>query len=304
MRPMTKITLKALSSIDLNIKKNYRFYRKVQKIIKAPAKLPYGALDHKIMVGEREIPIRVFMPEDGSLQKLILFFHGGGWVIGDIDSYTPVCLALAKELKQAVISVDYRLAPEHPFPKGLTDCYHVLQEMVKEADVIGIHPDDITLIGDSAGGNLAAAVSLLARNKGTFVPKRQVLLYPATYHDHSPSSPYTSIHENGEDFILTTKRIEEYMDLYVPLKKERRNPYVAPLLAENHEHLPTTLIITAQYDPLRDEGLDYGEKLRAAGNTVRSFTIKDAIHGYMGTPLAEEAITKTHTLIKLFLQET
>lgn len=303
MKPLKKITLKALSSIDLNIKKNYRLYRKVQRIIVTPLKPSYQTLDDKIMVGDREIPVRVFSPEKPSQNKAMIFFHGGGWVTGDIDTYTPICTALAEACNQTIISVDYRLAPEHPFPKGLIDCYLATKAIFLECDKMGIHPDNLTLIGDSAGGNLAAAVSILASKKKEFYPRKQVLLYPATYFDHTSDSPFCSVSENGEDFILTARRIEDYMDLYVPVKKERLNPYVAPLLAEKLEHQPKTLLITAEFDPLRDEGAAYGIKLRASGHDVRSFCMEGAIHGFMGNPLATEEIRKTYELIKIFLNE-
>ena len=116
MKPLKKITLKALSSINLNIKKNYRLYRKVQRIITTPLKPDYETLDEKIMVGEREIPVRVFSPPGIEMNKVMIFFHGGGWVTGDIDTYTPICSSLADSCRQTVISVDYRLAPEYPFP--------------------------------------------------------------------------------------------------------------------------------------------------------------------------------------------
>lgn len=303
MKPLKKITLKALSSINLNIKKNYRLYRKVQRIITTPLKPDYETLDDKIMVGEREIPVRVFSPPGIEMSKVLIFFHGGGWVTGDIDTYTPICSALADSCRQTVISVDYRLAPEYPFPKGLIDCYIATKAIFLEADKLGIHPDDITLIGDSAGGNLAAAVSILAAKKKEFFPKKQILIYPATYHDHSQSSPFASVTENGEDYILTARRIEDYMDLYVPVKKERLNPFVAPLLSENLNDQPNTLLITAEFDPLRDEGDAYGMKLKEFGNSVRAFCIKGAIHGFLGNPLAIEEIKKTHELIKIFLNE-
>lgn len=304
MKPLKKITLKAISSIDLNIKKNYRLYRKVQKIIVAPMIPAYKTLDEKIMLGDREIPIRVFTAESQSMQRVLIFFHGGGWVTGDIDTYTPICGALAEACNQTVISVDYRLAPEHPFPKGLIDCYIATREIFAKASDLGIHPDNITLIGDSAGGNLAAAVSLLAAKKREFTPKQQILLYPATYFDHTEKSPYASVSENGEDYLLTSKRIQDYMDLYVPVGKERLNPYVAPLLAKNLAQQPKTLIITAEHDPLRDEGTAYGKKLKSFGVDVRSFCIEGAIHGFLGNPLAETEIKKTHQYINLFLNES
>ncbi|WP_312654415.1 alpha/beta hydrolase [Proteiniclasticum sp.] len=303
MKQWTRITLKALSGINLNIKKNYRLYRKVQKIMTPSLKSDYLSLDRKIMSGDREIPIRVFHPQSGPSPQVMIFIHGGGWVIGDIDSYTPVCVGLAEATKHTVVSIDYSLAPEHPFPMGLEDCYIAVREIYRNPQLLSCKKENITLIGDSAGGNLAAVVSLKARDTGDFHPERQILIYPATYYDHTEASPYRSVLENGENYLLTAERIQDYMELYVPDAEARKDPYVAPLLSEDLTFQPKTLIITAEFDPLRDEGEAYGKKLRSQGNTVRVFRMNDAIHGYLGNPLAQDTIDSTYEIIKLFLSE-
>lgn len=303
MKPLKRITLRALSSIDMNIKKNYKLYRKVQKIITPSPRIPYRAFDHKVMTGDREIPIRLFIPKENRKDKVMIFFHGGGWVTGDIDTYTPVCATLAEATGHTIVSVDYALAPENPYPIGLQDCYTAAKEIFQNIGLLGAAPEDITLIGDSAGGNLAAVVSLMARDKGEFKPKRQILIYPATYHDHSIHSPFRSVQENGEDFILTAERIEDYMDLYVPDKAVRKTPYVAPLIADDLSAQPKTLIITSEYDPLRDEGEAYGKRLRSFGNEVRIFQMKEALHGYMNNPLSSDIVEHTIEIINLFLNE-
>lgn len=303
MKPLKRITLRALSSIDMNIKKNYKLYRKVQKIITPSPRVPYRAFDHKVMTGDREIPIRLFIPKENRKDKVMIFFHGGGWVTGDIDTYTPVCATLAEATGHTIVSVDYALAPENPYPIGLQDCYTAAKEIFQNIGLLGAAPEDITLIGDSAGGNLAAVVSLMARDKGEFKPKRQILIYPATYHDHSIHSPFRSVQENGEDFILTAERIEDYMDLYVPDKAARKTPYVAPLIADDLSAQPKTLIITSEFDPLRDEGEAYGKRLRSFGNEVRIFQMKEALHGYMNNPLSSDIVEHTIEIINLFLNE-
>ena len=303
MKPLKRITLRALSSIDVNIKKNYKLFRKVQKIITPAPRVPYRAFDHKVMTGDREIPIRLFIPKENRKDKVMIFFHGGGWVTGDIDTYTPVCATLAEATGHTVVSVDYALAPENPYPMGLQDCYTAAREIFQNIGLLGAAPEDITLIGDSAGGNLAAVVSLMARDKGEFTPRRQILIYPATYHDHSIHSPFRSVQENGENFILTAERIEDYMDLYVPDKAARKTPYVAPLIADDLSAQPKTLIITSEYDPLRDEGEAYGKRLRSFGNEVRIFQMKEALHGYMNNPLSSDIVEHTIEIINLFLNE-
>lgn len=301
MKPLKRLTLKVLSSIKLDIKKNYKTYRKVLKAISPSAKPSYIMLDHKILVGKRDIPIRVFIPKDITRTRVLIFFHGGGWVTGDIDSYTSVCANLAEETGHTVISVDYRLAPENPYPAGLEDCYFATREIFLHPEILNCKIEDITLMGDSAGGNLAAVVSLMARDRGEFLPKRQILMYPATNYDHSETSPYPSVHENGSGYIMTSERIQDYMDLYVPILEDRLSPYVAPLLSEDLSNQPKTLIITSEFDPLRDEGIAYGLKLKKFGNEVTIYQMKDALHGFFSNPLSTEEITISYGLINKFL---
>ena len=168
--------------------------------------------------------------------------------------------------------------------------------------MLKVDPDDITRIGDSAGGNLAAVVSLMARDRGEFMPKRQILLYPSTYNDHSEQSPFASIRDFGTDFLLTSKRIQSVIELYRSSDDDLCNPYFAPLLAPDLSRQPRTLIITAEYCPLRDEGEAYGEKLRAAGNEVEIVRVPDALHGYMMMPPRFEYVLQTYRLINGFLQ--
>jgi acetyl esterase/lipase len=260
-------------------------------------------LDRRIMVNGREIPVRVFRPRKHAIPKVLIFFHGGGWVTGDIDSYTRVCANMAEQTKHMIVSVNYRLAPEHPFPAGLEDCYYAVREIFMDLDLLHCQQDDISLIGDSAGGNLAAAVSLMARDRGEFLPYKQILLYPATYCDHSEASPFRSIRENGTDYILTSERIQDYMELYVQNEKDRCSPYVAPLLAKSLSNQPKTLIITAQYDPLRDEGEAYGERLRKFNNKVRIFRMEDALHGFLTLPSRSKPVKMCYRIINDFLSE-
>ncbi len=286
MKRTKRLFLKLASIPHLNLRKHYRQYRKVLNAVMAPVKPPHHKLiDHKIMVGNREIPIRVFIPGKNPLKKVLIFFHGGGWVTGNIDTYSNVCANMADVTRHLVISVDYRLAPEYPFPNGLEDCYHVTREIFTNLGLINCAEEDITLIGDSAGGNLAAVVSLMARDLGEFSPKKQILIYPATNYDHSESSSYKSVIENGENYIMTSRRIQDYMNLYVPKIDDRVSPYVAPILSDDLSNQPSTLIITAEFDPLRDEGEAYGKKLKKAGNNVRIYRIKDALHGFFSNPL-------------------
>ena len=307
MKPIKKSIVKILSIPHLNLKKNYKLYRKVIGFFNPPPKDQYKTLDHKMVVEGREIPVRIFIPEGSPSEKVLIFFHGGGWVTGDIDSYTNVCINMANNTRHIVVSVDYRLAPENPFPTGLEDCYYVTKEIFKRPGLLNCRREDITLIGDSAGGNLAAVVSLMGRDRDEFYPRKQILIYPATNYDHSESSPYPSVVENGSDYLMTSQRIQDYLDLYVKNEEDKLNPYVAPILSEDLKNQPDTLIITAQYDPLRDEGEAYGERLQEFGNNVEMHRVDDAIHGFISTPVNtstnKEQVSKTYEWINSFLNE-
>jgi acetyl esterase/lipase len=260
--------------------------------------------DHKVSVGDHDIPVRIFFPtQENAVHKILIFYHGGGWVIGNIDSYTAVCSNMAKQTGHIVVSVDYRLAPEHKFPTAPEDCYAVTKELFSDATLFDVKQEDITLIGDSAGGNLAAVVSLMARDRGEFFPSRQILLYPSTGSDHSETSPYTSVFENGTDYLLTTKRINDFMELYISSSEDLKNPYLAPILSKDLSKQPKTLIITAQYDPLRDEGELYGKKLYEYGNEVEVFRMKDALHGFISLPRHFIHVKRSYELINRFLNK-
>lgn len=298
--------LRALSYPDIDMKKNYNSVRQVINATNPkPLKPFYRTWDHKVSCGDHEVPVRLFTPLDGLEHPVLLFFHGGGWVTGNIDSYDRICTHMTELTNHVVVSVDYRLAPEYRFPAAPEDCYAVTKEiMMASRALFHIDPSDVTLVGDSAGGNLAAVVSLMARDRGEFeIPKRQILLYPATYNDHSDASPYESIRENGTDYLLTSKRVRDYMDLYIDSENDWDNPYFAPLLCEDLSRQPQTLVITAEYDPLRDEGEAYGEKLRQAGNTVEIHRIPDTLHGFLSLPVRFSPVKHCYRIINHFINQ-
>jgi acetyl esterase/lipase len=303
MNPVKKAALKAASSILTNVKKYYKIYRGLLRVANPYLKPIYGGLDRKIMVLDREIPVRVFLPKKDGLAKAIIFYHGGGWVTGDIDTYTKICAYMANQTKHTVVSVNYRLAPEYPFPAGLEDCYYVTREIFKDPCLINCALEDITLAGDSAGGNLAAVVSLMARDRGEFTPRRQILIYPATYYDHSEKSPFPSVQEYGHSFLLTAEKIQNYMDLYIRDAADKYNPYVAPILAEDLSQQPETLIITAEYDPLRDEAEAYGKKLKEFGNDASLCRIEEAVHGFLAFSKKSRSVIKCYEIIHNFLYD-
>lgn len=293
--------IKALSYAEPDLKKNYKMDRMIKNVTH-PALTPlYKMWNHKVVCDGREIPIRIFQPKVERTKEILLFFHGGGWVSGTIDSYSKTCKDLANETGRYVVSVDYRLAPEHPFPCAVKDCYSAAKELFGNAEKIEAGMEDIILIGDSAGGNLAAVVSLLAKERGEFSVNRQILIYPSTYYDHTEQSPFSSMRENGKDYLLTSKRICDYITLYIQNEQDLKSPYFAPLLADDLSGQPKTLLITAEYDPLRDEGEAYGEKLKQFGCEVEIYRFPDAIHGFFTLPMRFEQVRRCQQLIKRFL---
>ncbi len=299
---LMRAAIKAITALEPNVKKSYKAERRLERLTAYLRGKPddYKMLDREIKSGSAYIPVRIFTPDNGDNDSLLLFFHGGGWVTGGIKNYSGVCANLAKAVGCVVALVDYRLAPEYKFPAAPEDCYAAAREFFL-GNIYGIHPDNITLIGDSAGGNLAAAVSLMARDRGEFLPKRQILLYPSTYSEHSDASPYPSVRENGNGYLLTSKRIQNVIELYRSSDEDLKNPYFAPLLASDFTNQPRTLIITAEYCPLRDEGEAYGKKLLEAGNEVEIVRMKDALHAYFMLPPSFKLVRQTYDIINDFL---
>ena len=300
-----RAALAALSHPEIDIKKTYPLARELDKIKAWRFKKTglYRILEQEISSKNHKVPVRIFTPIENKNNKVLLFFHGGGWVTGNIDSYNGVCSDRARITGGTVASVDYRLAPEYKFPCGLEDCYAAAKEIFHNSKLFETEADNIILIGDSAGGNLASAVSMLARDKKDFFPKKQILIYPLTSNNHSETSPYKSVKENGTGYLLTSKNIEGYMELYISKKEDIENPYLAPLLAKSFSNLPKTLIITAEFCPLRDEGEEYGRKINEAGGCAKIVRIPDVIHGYFSLPVQFKPVKETYGIIKSFIEE-
>ena len=298
---VVRAALKALSYNEIDIKENLHLHRNFVNLTRRHILKPlYKTWDFKIGGENYNIPVRVFSPDKETDYPLLLFFHGGGWATGNINTYNKVCTNMAKLTNHKVVSVDYRLAPENPFPLGLEDCYQVAKAFITNNQ---LNNREVTLIGDSAGGNLSAALSLLARDRKEFKVNKQILIYPSTYNDHTSNSPFKSVMENGKGYIFTTKRFADYIDLYLPKDEDRNSPYFAPLLANSLVDQPKTLIVTAEYCLLRDEGEEYGRKLRAAGNYVEIFRMKDALHGFFALPPRFPQVKLLYTVINRFLRE-
>lgn len=222
------------------------------------------------------IPARVYSPEADETPPVVVYYHGGGWVLGGLESHDGTCRALANAAGAVVISVDYRLAPEHPFPAAVDDAWAALRWIADHAGDLGGDPSRLAVAGDSAGGNLAAVVALLARDAGSPALRGQLLVYPAT--DATMAS--NSIQANGEGFFLTKADMEWFYGHYAP---ERPSDWrLSPLSAEDLTGLPPALVLTAEYDPLRDEGEAYGARLAASGVPVEVVRKDGLIHGFFG----------------------
>lgn len=296
--------LKAISYNDIDVKKSYKIDRMLNALTHPSFKLFYKSRDNKIEVNGHRLTVRIFPPKQYVSDEVFLFFHGGGWVTGNLDGYTRTCATLANQTGRRVLSVDYGLAPEYPFPYAVNDCYEVAKQLFLGHVPLDVPEEAIIVMGDSAGGNLAAVISLMAAERGDFHVKRQILLYPLTYNDHSETSPFPSITKNGKGYLLTSRRLCDYTALYIRNKQDLDNPYFAPLLSDHLYNQPQTLIITAEFDPLRDEGEAYGKKLQQFGNTVQIFRIKDALHGFFSLPLRFAQVKRCYKLIHSFLDGT
>ncbi len=261
------------------------------KMLRMPgASLIAGRADPNTVITELEavasdgatLPLRVYRPKGAGAAALpvVVNFHGGGWVSGDARQSEWWASRIAAQAGVVVVSVDYRLAPEHPFPGPPEDCYDATVWIVDHATELGVDASRLAVMGDSAGGNLAAVVCLMARDRGGPAVAYQVLIYPSV--DLAADLP--SEQENGRAPILTSKDIATTPGLYFHGSMgEMSDPYASPLRGKL-DGLPPALIQTAQFDPLRDHGARYAEALRAAGVPVRLTNYVDAVHGYISLP--------------------
>jgi acetyl esterase/lipase len=224
-----------------------------------------------------DIPIRVYTPQGCGPFPVLVYLHGGGFVIGDLDTYDAFCRTLTNGVGCIVVAPDYRLAPEHKFPAAHEDCYAATKWAAANASAFNGDPSRIAVAGDSAGGNLTAVVAQMARDRGGPPLIFQLMIYPAT--DVAADNP--SIRENAEGYLITLKDIHWFYNHYLNTPEEGRNPMASPLLAASLCGLPPALIITAEFDPLRDEGEQYGERLKQAGVPVTLSRYNGTIHGFV-----------------------
>ena len=238
------------------------------------------------------------LPASNTALPVLVYFHGGGWVIGDLDTHDALCRALANGSGCAVVSVDYRMGPEHRFPAAVDDCLAATYWVRRHASRLNVDPERLAVGGDSAGGNLAAVVALAARNAGDLPVAFQLLIYPATVQRRVTRSGAV----NGQGLLLTVDSMRYFHDHYIDDDRHDHDWRAAPLLCDDLSRLPRALVLTAGFDPLRDEGIEYAHRLTQAGNRATLVSFERQIHGFitMGKVIdeAEEAVAMCAAALK------
>jgi len=222
------------------------------------------------------LPVRIYTPAGKGPLPVLVYFHGGGWVLGDLESHDSTCRTLANAAGCIVMAVDYRLAPEHKFPAAPEDCYAATKWVVLNAASFAGDPTRVAVGGDSAGGNLTAAVALMAADRGAPTLAYQLLIYPVT--NYAFDTP--SYKENADGYLLTRDAMQWFWSHYLASENDGRNAYASPMRARDCRRVPPALVITAEFDPLRDEGEAYAARLREAGVPVEVKRYNGMIHGF------------------------
>ncbi len=272
------------------------FYRDRRSVTQPEPPAVHGVRDLTAPGPHGDIPLRMYRPSAAAVLPVLVYYHGGGWVIGDLDTHDTLCRELALHSGCAVVAVDYRMGPEHRFPAAVDDCLAATRWLHAHAAELGLDAQRMAVGGDSAGGNLAAVVAIALRderlrNVGTAALRHQLLIYPAT--DMRRVAPsHTS---NGEGYLLTRDTMTYFHDHYITDPAHDADWRASPLLHSDLKGLPPALVLTAGYDPLRDEGLQYSQALTQAGNTATHVCFERQIHGFitMGRVI-DEANTAVH----------
>lgn len=239
-----------------------------------------------------DIPVRIYRPSAEAGLPVCLYFHGGGFVIGSLASHDPVCRQLAATSNAVVVAVDYRLAPEHRFPAAIEDCWAATQWVASHGEELRVDNSRLAVAGDSAGGNLATVVALRARREGGPAVAFQLLIYPAVSHEELPSRS----HPDTQTLFLNTDLMRWFWENYVPKGLDPTNPELSPLAVEDLSGLPPAFVITAECDPLRDEGEEYAKRLLEAGVAVEYRHIDAMPHAFVqmcgALPAAKAALAE------------
>ncbi|MFJ2581436.1 alpha/beta hydrolase [Kitasatospora aureofaciens] len=273
--------------------------RQMGSWVTLPEPIEVGSVENTTVPGPAgQIPVRVYRPAAGGPVPTVVFFHGGGWLTGDLDTHDDVTRRMSRDVNAVVVAVDYRLAPEHPFPAAYDDCLATAHHVADHINDYGGRLDRLAVAGDSAGGNLAAAVALTFRDEGRPLAA-QLLVYPAT----DLIGDYPSRTENATGYVLGTQDVLDLQHLYAGDDPAVRGSYQAsPIRAERFTGLAPAVIGTAQYDPLRDEGNAYAEALKNAGVDVFARTYDGLIHTFLNlfpiSPAADAAVTELFAHLK------
>ncbi len=249
-----------------------------------------------LVVGERDVPVRIYQPKSEQPLPALVYYHGGGWVVGDLEMHDDTCRLLAKEGRCIVVSADYRLAPEHPFPVPLDDCWSVLQWSHDHLAERGWDTERLAVGGTSSGGNLSAAVALRARDQGLPL-SLQLLLYPAL----DSAMATASWQEFSEGYFLTAVQMAWYWRQYAADPETRLQPYVSPSHSTDLKGLAPALVVTAEYDLLRDEAEEYADRMRKADVPVRLWRFTGQIHGFLSLGAALPETQKAKVAIASFV---
>ena len=255
---------------------------------------PVGEVSDRVVDGPGgDVPVRIYLaPGVDGPQPVTVFFHGGGWTIGDIEIYDKACRSLVVASGAAVVSVDYRLAPEHRFPAAAEDAYAATVWVAEHAAELGLDAGRMAVAGDSAGGNLAAVVAQSARDAGGPALVHQLLIYPAT----DAVGHYPSGLENAEGYFLTDVDIRWFGAQYLSSPEDARDPRFSPLLADDLAGLPPATVITAEYDPLRDQGRAYAAALEKAGVEVEDRLEPGMVHGFWSMKGVVDAVAVSYAV--------
>ena len=266
--------------------------------------LPVKSVETRVLnTNSVDLAARIYSPDGQCPLPILVFFHGGGWVIGDLETHDATCRALAIGAGCVVVAIDYRRAPEHKFPTAAEDCFAATQWVALNAASLGGDPSRIAVGGDSAGGNLATVVAQMAADRGGPVLRYQLLIYPVTDHSFETAS-----YKNYADgYLLTKETMEWFWNHYLNSPSDGINPYASPLRSQRLSHLPPAWVLTAEYDPLADEGTAYARKMNEAGVSVEHTEYKGMIHGFFSfghiLDQGRQAIADACTRLKAALKD-
>ncbi len=270
--------IEGAGGFDLTPESDPQQLRDLYAALAAPQTIEVHQIHDRTIPGPGgEIPVRIYRPGGDDAKPAIVFYHGGGWVIGSLDTHDGACRAYANATDAVVVSVDYRLAPEHPFPAASDDAFAALEWVHAQADDLGIDTTRVAVAGDSAGGNLAAVVAQIARDAGGPPVCFQLLIYPVTDHEFDSDS----MNDNAEGYFLTRDAMRWFFSHYLDDQEQGADPLVSPIRASDLSGLPPAFVMTAEFDPLRDQGVAYAVAMSEAGTVVAATTYDGVFHGFL-----------------------